>query len=44
MLIELIALDEGMRHFYTFCLHRMLFGEVVVCDGVIIEVAYFSHF
>jgi hypothetical protein len=44
VLTEIIALNEGMCHFNAFGFHGMLFTEVIVGDGVVIEVAYLSHF
>jgi hypothetical protein len=40
---EFIALDEGMSHLDAFGLHGMLLAEVVVGNGIVIEVAYFAH-
>ena len=33
-----------MSHFYAFGLHGVLLAEVVICNGVVIKVAYLSHY
>lgn len=43
MLVEIVALNEGMSHFYSFCFHGMLFAEVIVCYCIVVEIAYLTH-
>jgi len=43
MFTKLIGLNKTMRHFDSLGFHGMLLAEMVVCDGVVVEVADFSH-
>jgi hypothetical protein len=41
---KVVGLNEGMSHFDAFSFHGVLFGKVIVGDGVVIEVGDFFHF
>lgn len=41
---KVVGLNEGMSHFDAFGFHGVLFGKVIVGDGVVIEVGDFFHF
>lgn len=40
---KVVGLDKGVGHLDAFGLHGMLFGEVVVGDGVVVKVGDFLH-
>jgi len=43
MLAKLIALNETVGHFYSFCFHGMFLTEVVIGDRIVVEIADSAH-